>query len=463
MVLKKDLLAIILIYIALALLTIWQFDGTADHGDSVYHYLFAKYALQHPELFFDHWAKPLFVLFASPFAAFGFEGIKMFNVIATIFSMIFSYKIAEKLELRLPILAPVFIIFSPQNYVLTFSGLTEPFFAAILMFGIYILLSNKYLAASIIISFLPFVRSEGLLIIGVFGLYFIIKKDFKALALLSTGHLAYSIAGYFIYKDILWVFTKIPYANLGSPYGSGGIFDFVFKVYNMVGLPIFILFSLGFIIMISRIHKSLDLKLHLIIVGSFVAFIGSHAIFWFFGIFNSMGLERVIVAVVPIIGLIALRGINFFLVTINNRRISYSIVLIFCILTLVFPFTKSPAAIDFKNNLSLNADQESIIKASEFVKTELSGHEKLACEQPYMFEILGIDCFGEDVYRNINSYSVTLLKPGDLLILTRLNGEKQQLIENKDLDKLGIFHLVFDVEMEKQGRRVQVQVFEKGN
>lgn len=69
----------ILVYTIIAAFTLYYFNGTGDSGDSIHHYLFAKYAPIHPSLFFNHWAKPLYVLIFSPFAQFGFIGVKILN------------------------------------------------------------------------------------------------------------------------------------------------------------------------------------------------------------------------------------------------------------------------------------------------------------------------------------------------------------------------------------------------
>ena len=65
-------------FIVLCLVAIFT-NGTGDAGDSVQHYLFSKSAFKHPELFLDHWAKPIFVLLSAPFAQLGFVGMKIFN------------------------------------------------------------------------------------------------------------------------------------------------------------------------------------------------------------------------------------------------------------------------------------------------------------------------------------------------------------------------------------------------
>ena len=82
-----------LAFISFALLTVcYAFEGTGGGGDSVFHFQYAKFAAQHPENFFNHWAKPLYTIFAFPFAQFSFTGIKVFNVLMSLISAYFTYK-----------------------------------------------------------------------------------------------------------------------------------------------------------------------------------------------------------------------------------------------------------------------------------------------------------------------------------------------------------------------------------
>src|SRR5688572_18213389 len=83
-------------------------SGTFDAGDSIYHYLYAHYSFTHPELLLDHWAKPLFTLISSPFAYFGFEGMKVMNTIIMVFTAWIGYLVAKKLELKNSYLIPLF-------------------------------------------------------------------------------------------------------------------------------------------------------------------------------------------------------------------------------------------------------------------------------------------------------------------------------------------------------------------
>ncbi len=147
-IMKNNTIYIVLfIYAIIATLTIIFFDGTGDGGDSIQHYLFAKFAPLHPQLFFNHWAKPVYVLLVSPFAQFGFIGVKIFNAIVSLLTIFFTFKIAQKLNLKNAIMGAVILIFSPLYFALTFSGLTEPLFALFISISIYAILKHKYIAA----------------------------------------------------------------------------------------------------------------------------------------------------------------------------------------------------------------------------------------------------------------------------------------------------------------------------
>lgn len=190
---KNILWYVLLVYALIAGLTIVYFDGTAGTGDTITHFLFAKYAFKYPIFYFDHWGKPVFTFLASPFAQFGFTGMKIFNAIITLLTLYFTYQCAVLLKIKQPVLPVIFCIFMPSYYILTFSGLTEPLFALFLSIGLYFLLKQKYLTSVIWVSFMPFVRSEGLIIILAFACFLILKRKWKLLPFFITGGILYMV------------------------------------------------------------------------------------------------------------------------------------------------------------------------------------------------------------------------------------------------------------------------------
>ncbi|MBP9884389.1 MAG: hypothetical protein KBF32_13355, partial [Chitinophagales bacterium] len=379
-------------------------SGTGDDGDSIAHYLFSRYAFVHPENFIEHWAKPVFVLLSAPFAQFGFIGIKIFNVTVTTLAILFTYRIARQLKIRNSWFVIVALCFAPMYLRLTLSGLTEPLFALAITVAIFLALRKHFLASVIIVSFLPFIRSEGLIIIGVFAFYLIITRRYKLMPILATGHIVYSILGWFYYTDFLWVFNKMTYAVWNSSYGQGSPLTFVWGMVDFIGLPLAFLLVVGTIALMSSewaVFKFKRLKIFsseevLLVYASFFAIWLSHTIFWTFGLFNSLGLVRVLIAVAPCAAIICLHGFNLILnvnfITSNPAmRLVASISLTVCVI--VTPFIQ----LDYKCSFELNGNQQSLQDAGKKYGKQLEGYTIYA-SSPY--SLIPFNCDPFDTRRN---------------------------------------------------------------
>jgi hypothetical protein len=459
---KKPIYFILFLYAVICALTINNFNGTGDSGDSIVHYLFARYAPYHPELFFDHWAKPVFVLLASPFAQFGFTGIKIFNSIISLTTLFFTYRTAVLLNLRNAILVPVIMMFSPLNYILTFSGLTEPLFALFCILGIYLCVKNRFIAAALLISFLPFVRSEGLIIIGVFILYFIYKKSWKVIPCLLAGSVTYSLAGYFAHHDILWVFTKIPYATLNSVYGQGGIFHFVEQLISLTGVPLYILFCVGVgATAFNSIRKKLAAEETVLVFLGFGAFFVAHSLFWYLGIFNSMGLKRVLIGVMPMIAIITLQGFNLItedlLQTVKLIRKPVRIFLMVYIL--IFPFTPNPYSIHWREDMMLSNEQELAAEAAKSILKQSKINYPLYYNDHYLSVVFNVDDFDRSKCKKIFREYLSEMTKGDYIIWDNRFAEVESDIKKKELDSLSGFTNLYIYKNTERGKTVMFSAF----
>ena len=455
---------VLLVYGVIAALSIIYFDGTGDAGDSVTHYLFARYAPSHPVLYFDHWAKPVFVLLASPFAQFGFVGVKVFNVLVTFFTIIFTYRIAEALKLKNGLLIPVFMLFSPLYYILTFSGLTEPLFALFTVAGIFLCLHHRYLAAALVVSFLPYVRSEGLIILGVFGLYFLVKQNWRVIPALIFGSVAYGIAGYFVYHDFLWVFTKIPYAKLSSVYGRGPLLHFVEQLINVTGVPLYALFWLGFIsLTVKSIKGKAVAEQSILILVGFTTFFVAHSLFWYLGIFNSMGLKRVLLGIMPMIAIIVLCGFNviveeFLNYTPRVKKLLYVFILLY---VFVFPFTANPSAIHWKKDMMLCEEQHLAEKVADFIGKQNNRMYPLVYSHYYLSVTMNLDHFDVLKRIDVSRGSISNMKPGELLIWDNRFADSESGINKKELDEDPTLKNIFSCKGTEHDGEMIFAVFQK--
>jgi len=304
-------------------------EGSIYGGDSYTHYLFARWAFNHPDNLLNHWAKPLFTLFAAPFAFWGFKGIMLFNITTCALSTYFTIAIAQKLKYKNRPILIFFSTFAPIYILIMFSGLTEAFFSLLLIASIYFFIDKKYLIATIIISFIPFVRSEGTLFIAWFFVLLILKKRFKFIPFLFAGVVLYSVLGKFISGDLLWLIHQNPYTTTGSVYGSGsGLFYFQ-NIQNSFGWISFIFAIIGIISIIYfqfiRKTETIDqdeirFNEFFVIGSSAIIYFAFHSIVWAYGWLSVLGDVRFMAGIVPLIALLALNGFNISTKKIKNQK-----------------------------------------------------------------------------------------------------------------------------------------------
>ena len=452
----------ILFYLILGALTIFFFEGTGGSGDSMYHYLYAKEAPSHPELFFNHWAKPLFVLIASLFAQLGFIGMKIMNLILVAYTIWFTYKTAQVLNIRESWLTGLLIIFSPLYFTLTFSGLTEPLFAFVLILATYLFLKKKLITSIILISFLAFIRSEGLFFVGIFGFGLAWNKEWKKLPLLLVGSVAYGLAGYPIYGDVLWVFNKVPYAKLSSTYGEGTALHFVQQLIYVIGIPFYIFFWLGVAAWFRNTWKNgFNPNLTFLIYGGVFAFIIAHSVFWYFGIFNSMGLKRVLISVIPYISIIGLIGINFLVFDLLGSYKKGGIILRYLMFAylMIFPFTSNPAAIDIAHDLDYTLAEKTAQKAAEHVLSNKTDF-RLVTADIYFCALLNKDCFDTNEKVFLNQYNLSNLEKNDIVIWENWFAVVEQAVSLEQLEQNTNLKKVKEIEeVNHKGRTVHYVVF----
>ena len=344
-------------------------NGTGDDGDSVYHFLFARYAFEHPANFFNHWAKPIFTMIAAPFAQMGFTAVKLMNVALWGGQVYCSIRIAQHFGIKTRWLLPVFAILAPMNVTHTLSGLTEPMFAASFAWALLLLLQGRAGTAYLVFSFLPFIRSEGLILLCVLVLYLLYRRQYAYMLLLPIGHICMSVAGYWLHKDYWWVFNKMTYRGLHSAYGSGPWDHFISMLPSIIGIALCLMLISGLIYGLFKLILSglwlkdpFDRDEAWLVYGMFLAFFFAHTLFWWKGMFNSFGMLRVMLGIMPAILLICLRGWNLLAAgfALVHRNVERVMLLVF-LAGLAWSFF---GRLRWDDDFSLNAAEISLAKAS---------------------------------------------------------------------------------------------------
>lgn len=386
----------LIVMVVLALLA----EGTGDDGDSVYHYLFARYAFTHPVNFFNHWAKPLFVMVAAPFAQLGITGVKLLNIGFWGIQLYCTIQIGAHFGIKRLWLLPVFAIMAPMNVTHTLSGLTEPMFAAWLSVSLLLMLRRQYVAAYILFSFLPFVRSEGLIILCPLLLYALWRRHYAYILLFPLGHLVIAVAGKPVHNDYWWIFNKMTYRGLSSAYGSGPWDHFINNLPSVIGIALCLLLIAGllygFFTLIAGGRWFRDTFARdeaWLVYGMFLSYFAAHSIFWWKGIFNSFGMLRVLLGIMPAILLICLRGWNMISAGFSMiHRRAEQVALVAILAGLAWSFF---GRLSWESDFSLNAAQRSVYKASEAILQKFPNKsENVYYIEAYSAAIpLGLDVF----------------------------------------------------------------------
>lgn len=414
---KKLVLGLSLLCFVITLILIILSKGTYDSGDGVQHFLIAKYALKHPLLLLDHWGKPVFTLLCMPFAQFGFIGSNIYNLICNTTTAILAYHIACRFGFKNAWVNFLFVFFSPLLFITCFSGLTEPTFALILTGSVLLMLKQRYVLASLLISFLPFARTEGFFIIPLFVIYLISCKQWKALMLCGFATLLYASIGYFVLDDFFWILHQNPYKGAIDIYGKGPLMHFVAANDRLFGLPLVVLFLLGCTSLILGKEKPESTKsaFYLLVLGSFIVYFVMHSVFWWKGLFGSLGLHRVMAGIAPMFSLVALIGFNFLSnLKPANNKIKTSLLILVVLAVIIYPFKQ------YQPPLKQSAEIEVLNNCANWINNNaISKDQKVYCMYPLLSMLLDVDIFDKDKYFSTcmlkyNDFNSALL-PGDII------------------------------------------------
>jgi hypothetical protein len=316
---------LVILTATLSFLSEGYFGGT----DNISHYHIARYAFRYPELFLNGWGRPLYTILASPFALFGLQALKLMNILLGVATGWLVYKIARETAIKPALPALVFVCFTPLYFVMMPTALTEILFSFMLVLAILLFIKEKYIASAIVISFLPFARSEGYLFLPLFLIALLYVKQARKIPFLATGIVIFSIAGSFHSGDIFWLANQFPYpVNYQHPIynKTGSLFHFLNARDFIIGLPLELLFIAGLagfsrdLFARSQALRKTTKIIWLIVIAPFLLYVVLHSLLYWRAMGGSAGLERVMAAVLPLAALVSLKGLADLLMIFNIPR-----------------------------------------------------------------------------------------------------------------------------------------------
>lgn len=290
--------------------------------DSWNHYLYARWAWQHPTLLLDQWGKPFFTTLAMPFAQLGIGAVLFLNHLCVLATAWLSYLTARKMGFKNPWM--VIFLFAWQPIVLSnvHSVLTEPSNALVLVWICYLFVGNRWKTATIMASFLPIVRSEGFVLLGAILLFLALRNRWKYMPLSVVGVLLYGVVGALISGKWNWLFTENPYVRQeiagGFDAGHGSFWHYAMNQKEIMGIIVATLCLISLVLVALYVVKRLNRKtpannsqialwLWWPLLGFFFL---AHSVLWWKGAMGSHGLLRVFMTVSPVMALLSMYSLD---------------------------------------------------------------------------------------------------------------------------------------------------------
>ncbi len=389
--------------------------------DSYNHYLIAKNTWKHPNLFLDQWGKPVYNIIASPFVQFGINGATVLNILCLVLSSLLAYKCAQRMNLRYSFLAYVLTLISPIFLDNTLSSLTEPLCALLVVWTIYLSISNQFVSASILAGILPFARSEGFIVLFAVALYIvIIKRQYKYIFFLTAGSVFFNTLGWIIEGDPFWIFTQNPYINFQlsgrNVCGNGGIGHYYYALPYTFGTFTSLLVGIAAFFFMFKVltHKSLkgQSEYALILLSAGLYFL-AHVFIWWLGMMGSCGYIRVMTVISPLIAVLATVGLHHLFKLIPGYKLLKTILVSSLILYSIWVPYRFYA---YKYPLKISAEQEQYEKLLKWYEQQEFENRTKIYLYPYFSIIADIDPYDQTQHLYSWPNSREFSKVGDILI-----------------------------------------------
>lgn len=438
----------------------------AEQQDSAYHFLFARWAWQHPVFFVSVWARPLFTLIYFPPSLLGYPAAKLFTVIISLATAWQTFRLAEQFKLQRAELAVPFLYLQPAFFVLCSVVMTETLFALLFVVALRFHLAGRIKSGMVAASLLILIRPEGFFIGLLWGIWVLRIADdglrignsdsygkwpirawlrtllrFPIFAirnpqwlLLGGGMFIWWLAAYWVTGDKLWIAHNWPsdWELRGQANGTGPVWWYVAQLPLIAGVPLIVPFLIG----IWRLLKRRELAFA---TSSFLTLFILHSVMFARGWFGSAGYARYFVCVSPVIALITLAGWNEFVgrqtrffnpAELKVAVSAISLAAIFCLV--------------YVDSIRFTRDARAVDQMHEWLKTNhpqlIDRTTRLICSQAYTRILLERDPWEKPSFtadRELNLELIRSSPAGTLVLWDEETGPKWYKLREEDFQLSG--------------------------
>src|SRR5262245_2863216 len=149
---------------------LFLFDDSCQQ-DGPQHYLFARWAWVHHELFVGVWARPLYTsIYAFP-ALIGYRAARLLTVLICLAISYHTWRLAEDLRIdRVPLSIPL-VWLQPSFFLFCTDNMTEPIFALVFVIALRLHHRGRLKAGMVVASLMVLARPEGFFLGALWGFW----------------------------------------------------------------------------------------------------------------------------------------------------------------------------------------------------------------------------------------------------------------------------------------------------
>lgn len=294
-------------------------DG-AYHDDDLTHFLMARWARWRPEYLLHFWGRPGFTVPMAAVAwigdaSFGWHAARVLSSVVTAVAALIAASLARKLGIRHAWLVVVACYLQPFNTLLAYTTLTENFAALYLVLAVATLCGGRPLLGSISFSLVLVTRHEAIVLLPIWAIAVWTSGARRSRRLWAV---AASVWAPLLHNLLFRLFLgEWPVRMFFMPHGStehapGGLFSYVPQALLAVPPVLAALALIGIPTMLGRGRW--------LIPTLTAAYFLTHAAAKAMGVFASGGYARFMVAVAPLVAIMAAAGVGKMADAIRRRR-----------------------------------------------------------------------------------------------------------------------------------------------
>ncbi len=281
--------------------------------DGGHHFLYARWAWKHPELFISVWQRPLFSLFHAVPALGGYEASRFWAAVISSAGATMSWLTARKLGIAGSWRVIPFYLLQPALFLMWSDTMTEPLFAAVLSGALLAHYSGRRILGAVLASLCIGARPEGAFVALVWGFMMLgspnIGKNIFSRGMwslvLATGLVSWILAAWAITGDPLYIKNNWPpdWQAGGAAYGKGPPWEYVMRFPEIAGPLLMIPVAVG----LWLVARTPGWRL---IAALFLFTFAVHSLMRVFGAFGAAGYARYFSAFAPCLAIAGCVGWN---------------------------------------------------------------------------------------------------------------------------------------------------------